>query len=419
MHLSEEWEHPHFVVLSLFVFLLSFFKSHIHKLKTYALAAALIPFALDFPDLANHGNLMLILGTSALLLNLFGLQLHDEFFRFYLRPVLPVIYIFAGFHKLNTDFFNRDVSCANDFFLRYVPLDAATFRSHWLALILPFGAVTWELSAALFLHLRRTQIWYLIFSAMLHGFLAFHHFADFGSLMLAMFYLWIPPALCHRLEIPRVKAYFIALFLTACFLPLIPLRFLSTETTFGLVGASLIGAFAVFMWGCIDFKNYKQFLFGVRIWMSPRQTLLPLFIAAFSITPYLGLRTSGNLTMFSNLKTEGERSNHFLLGNNPFKVFELQEDQIKFVQVNPEYGQDRNIWLKDYALPATELYKKTRAWKKQHAQVAAVYWYRGQLFETNDLAADHRWQTDSNLKINALWQDFRVIQTEGANRCRW
>ncbi len=420
MHLSEEWEYPYLTLLSVTCFLISFIKNKSQTLKLLALATGLIPFALDFPDLANHGNLMLMIGSALLLFMLFGKKPTDELCAFYLRPLLPLIYFFAGFHKLNLDFFNPEVSCANDFLLRFAsPAVSDALNQHGLSLFIPLFVIIWELSALVLLHVRRTQIWFLLVSTLLHGFFALHHFADFGSLMLALFYLWLPSSQLKPFNSAKAKTFFVVCFLIACLLPAEPLKFVTTETTFIFVGIFLLLAFTVFYWNSAELGNIPAVSVGVKIWESPKQLVLPLLLTAFTLTPYLGLRTSGNLTMFSNLKTEGTTSNHFLLRSNPIKIFQLQEDQIKFVQIDPLLGKERRLWLKDYALTATELYKKAKTWRNEGKKVSAVYWYRGELYATDDLAEDKKWQTDPYLKINALWLDFRMIQPDGLNRCRW
>ncbi len=420
MHLAEEWEYPYLTLLSGSCFLLSYLKIDNRSLQMLALASGLIPFALDFPDLANHGNLMLMIGSGLLLLMFNGEKPTDELCAYYLRPVLPFIYAFAGFHKLNADFFKTEVSCANDFMLRFSAAENADLiRQHWLAIVLPFAAAGWELSGLILLHIRKAQIWFLSGSALLHGFLALHHFADFGSLMLALFYLWIPAGLTSSMTGRKTKPAFTICFVIACFLPLDQLRFLSADRTFFLVGIFMLAGFVIYYRSTIDFKNIDALSSGAPIWNSPKQLLLPIILGAFSVSPYLGLRTSGNLTMFSNLKTEGPTSNHLLLTSNPFKIFALQEDLIKFVQIDPEHGTERRVWLKDYALPATELFKKAKLWREKKIKVPAVYWYNGELLETSDLAKDERWQQDPNLRFNAQWLDFRVVQPIGPNKCRW
>ena len=78
---------------------------------------------------------------------------------------------------------------------------------------------------------------------------------------------------------------------------------------------------------------------GVKIWF-PKSiwsvSAISLFVV-FVMSPYLGLRTAGCLTMFSNLRTEGQTSNHLLLRNNPFKFFNYQEDHIYIVDIDERW----------------------------------------------------------------------------------
>ncbi len=363
---------------------------------------------------------MFFMGSFVLVMMVFGKDLTDERAAFYFRPILPFIYFCAGFHKLNADFFDPTVSCANEFLHRVLnPELIRTLSQSAIAVIVPAAAVVWELSAMIFLHMRRTQIGFIVVSAVLHGVLSLYHFADFGSLMLALFFLWIPPATRKPFASTSAKTAFASMALAAFVLPTKVFSFLGTDVAFLLVGVCLLVAFAIVGVQSISFKPIESTCAGVRVWCSPKQLILPLLLIAFSASPYFGLRTSGNLTMFSNLKTEGQVSNHWLLPSNPLKMFSLQEDQVKFVQIDPKHGTERRVWLKDFALPATELYKKAQSWNDQGISVAATYWYRGELLQTDDLAADQRWQTDKYLQVHAKWLDFRMIQSEGPNQCRW
>ena len=46
---------------------------------------------------------------------------------------------------------------------------------------------------------------------------------------------------------------------------------------------------------------------------------------------YLGFRTAGNFTMFSNLRTEGTRSNYLLLARDPLKIGGYQANVVRFL----------------------------------------------------------------------------------------
>ena len=56
-------------------------------------------------------------------------------------------------------------------------------------------------------------------------------------------------------------------------------------------------------------------------------------VVFLGLTPYLGLMTTSNFSMFSNLRTEGVNSNHLLLSNNPLKIFNYQEDLVRVLNV--------------------------------------------------------------------------------------
>src|SRR4030095_15122896 len=90
---------------------------------------------------------------------------------------------------------------------------------------------------------------------------------------------------------------------------------------------------------------------------TPRWLLLfPLVLALHGLTSYLGLRTAGNFTMFSNLRTEGTSSNHLLLGSNPIKVWGYQEDVVRFMEIRHARGLEGN------SLPVVEFRKRINEW---------------------------------------------------------
>ncbi|MEL6263995.1 MAG: hypothetical protein AAFR12_23415, partial [Cyanobacteria bacterium J06626_6] len=79
-------------------------------------------------------------------------------------------------------------------------------------------------------------------------------------------------------------------------------------------------------------------------------------ILLFGLSPYLGLRTAGTFSMFSNLKTEGEYSNHFLLGQNQLKLWGYQEDVVEVLEIDDETARLGHKYrpLKGYKLPVVE-----------------------------------------------------------------
>jgi len=124
--------------------------------------------------------------------------------------------------------------------------------------------------------------------------------------------------------------------------------------------------------------------------------------------------------MFSNLRTEGAQSNHLLLRNNPLKVWDYQEDVVRFTAfddrlVPPSYqGQS----LVGQELPAVEFRKWIYGWTATGAVVPMTFVYQGQAYSTANIVTDPVWRTTERTWAMRL-MDFRLIQPEGPNHCRW
>lgn len=74
--------------------------------------------------------------------------------------------------------------------------------------------------------------------------------------------------------------------------------------------------------------------------------------------------------------------------------------------------------LEGNQLPAVEFRKLVYLWTRAGATVPMTFEYRGRIHSTEDIANDRVWRTGARNWEMALL-DFRSIQTEGRNRCRW
>ena len=138
--------------------------------------------------------------------------------------------------------------------------------------------------------------------------------------------------------------------------------------------------------------------------------LVLLFL--YGMTPYLGLRTTGTFTMFSNLRTEGTFSNHLLLRSNPLKVWGYQEDVVRLREIRD------GRWSEEKSLPVVEFRKRIYEWTQAGRTVPLVLEYRGETYSTEDIVKDPVWRTEKrNWEMMLL--DFRAIQPEGPNQCSW
>jgi hypothetical protein len=145
-----------------------------------------------------------------------------------------------------------------------------------------------------------------------------------------------------------------------------------------------------------------------------------LFLILYGMTPYLGLRTAGNFSMFSNLRTEGEVSNHLLLTNNPLKIWTYQEDVVHFIEIDDKLSKIGHKYrpLKGNKLPVVEFRKLIFQWKEDGRKIPLIFEHSGKIFKTDDIVNDPKWHIEK-YDWEMFLMDFRVIQAEGPNKCRW
>lgn len=149
--------------------------------------------------------------------------------------------------------------------------------------------------------------------------------------------------------------------------------------------------------------------------------VFPILILLFGMTPYLGLRTAGNFSMFSNLRTEGKTSNHLLLGSNPLKFWGYQEDVVHIIDIDDRYGDVIHHYdesPKGYELPVIEFRKWIYRWSEAGVKVPLTFTYRGRTHSTKDIMDDPVWRLDGRTWDMVL-MDFRVIAPGEPNYRRW
>ena len=468
-----------------------------------------------FPEVANHINLLiacnilLILGLAYSYVSRIGRKDFAAYFQFLLAPVrlmLIVTFSVAGFHKLNRDFFNPEVSCIGEFlgafrwtlaqpvfdraFLSYVPVVTVVsaiglpiawlvlrYRlarlSRWLLLgglaivvvtvplsvsfagdalslverhkgaIIVGAALTivfWQLIEGPLLLVRRLQAYILFFAFLIHLYLGMIGFVDFQSLALALILAFMPISVVdawnrqrsfsiggHKVD--RIHAYvalsLISGLLTGILLKLTPQ--LELVNMNAMQGTFFVSGVLIMVWPLV-----VGLLLGTREWRwngvpgfdarTPKFLyLLPLFLLLFGMTSHLGLRTAGNFSMFSNLRTEGAASNHLLFGSNPLKLWGYQEDTVQILELNDEEavaGHHYDEPLQGKSVQVIEFRKLVDVWGDAGMVVPITFEYQGQTITSQNIAADPDWRQD-RWTWEMILLDFRVIQPHGPNSCRW
>lgn len=300
----------------------------------------------------------------------------------------------------------------------------------WVAAVLAMSVVIilWEVVGGPLLAVPRFQAPVLAFSWSLHATLVLIGFVDFGAVALAMLFTFVPQNYWVLLSTPvrlpgtqlrvsRAKVYF-AICVVVGLVSGLERRFL---------GAILFEIAAmVFLWPVVAAavgRGPRPVWGGVPITAARTPAWLfvfPVLLVIHGFTSYLGLRTAGNFSMFSNLRTEGPVSNHLLLSGNPLKLWGYQEDVVRFIAIDDERAEIGFKYqpLQGNALPVVEFRKLIRKWTRAGMSVPMTIEYWGQVYRTDDITRDPHWRfqgTDWEMRL----LDFRVIQGGGANGCRW
>jgi hypothetical protein len=288
--------------------------------------------------------------------------------------------------------------------------------------------ILWELVGGFLLTIPKFQAPMLLVFGTMHAVLAVIGYDDFSALAFSLLFTFVPPSYYQvldsyanlrllRLRIHRAHAYFMINLLGAIFSVglLYGTHILYLQRVSGL---AFVFAALVFTWPILStaFSSSGRPVWGgvpvLNRHMPKFMFVFLVLLFLYGMTPYLGLRTTGNFTMFSNLRTEGTSSNHLLLTSNPLKVWGYEEDVVRIV----ENRQAR--WLEGESLPVVEFRKRIYEWTRAGRTVPLVLEYGGETYSTEDIVKDPVWRTEKrNWEMMLL--DFRAIQLEGPNQCKW
>jgi hypothetical protein len=321
-------------------------------------------------------------------------------------------------------------------FLPLVDTGLITSAKYLFVFVIAVIVLCWQLVEAPLLLTRRFQWFALCLCLLVHAQLAMIELVDFQSLGIALLMTFMPVAVLEAwnrrrmvsllgISMHRVHAYFL-LNLIAGLVHGVNHHVHEFINSTVVSGVLFNIALLTLLWPIlIDlFSRDRTWLWdGVRV--LNRQTpgflyILPLALVLFGLTSHFGLRTAGNFSMFSNLRTEGERSNHLLFGSNPLKFASYQEDVVKVHEIDDELASIGYQYkpLVGMLLPVVEFKKLIVLWREAGRVVPMRFEYQGKTYATENVVQEPDWQVDGfDWEMRLL--DFRVIQPEGPNRCRW
>lgn len=261
------------------------------------------------------------------------------------EPFLRVIFLLgygaAAISKLNTGFFDYTISCANS-------LAVEVFT--WLPFQIPFTTFAWlpylvaatELFVFIGLIFKVTRPWAIALAAVFHLALSLNPTSAaiaFNPALYSMLVLFLNPSATqtltfkfrefthHRNRLTSIALLSsIALLATFIFFKLFPLAKYMMIPSFTLRILYSLAMVVILIYGSLKFRKSE---------LETRGLAIPSFFAAITVavivlnaaSPYLGGKTGATFTMFSNLRVEGGKSNHFFIPRLP--VESAQDDLVE------------------------------------------------------------------------------------------
>lgn len=347
-----------------FLTLAAFFAIFRPSLTSFLLLIALQIFdaAFRMPFTTNHWiftafvNVTILHALIYLMFRNKSFQVEEgEFFKLFaplVRIEVIILYFFAVFHKLNAGFFAPATSCATDLLRaqnlgHIIPLTGELFTANaYLTLII-------ELSIPVLLCIRQTRIAGVLVGVIFHCILSYssyNAFFDFSSLMFAVYFVFLPPgfSLTAYRGFQGLRAFRTVTFRefswsSVAYLSVIIVLCLGVFYLLNKRLDTYRSVHLYFFWtvysllftGCIIsfllarkyFKQTREFSFRTAHWSL---LLIPVIVFVNGTFPYLGLKTENSYAMFSNLRTEGGKSNHFIVPVSA-QIFNYQNEVVQIV----------------------------------------------------------------------------------------
>jgi hypothetical protein len=286
-----------------------------------------------------------------------------------MRGCVLLLYAFAALAKLNAGFLDPELGCGAVMYRRLAIVPFLP-RAPWAAQGATWGALVVELALPLLLLFRATRLAGVLLAVPFHGVLAAAGHVPFSAYALMLLTAFLPEDFAERLRAcrdasPRLlrwSALIASLAGRPWAFPALLASWLATVVTptsrwiptanrefdeglllpFGL----WLGATSTLL--ALALRRPRRYVFGA---LRPRHPLLALgpgLVLLNGIQPYLGLKTGGSFTMYSNLQTEGTGWNHMLLPR-ALKRFALQDDLVRVVDSSDqrlrETARDGSSWV--------------------------------------------------------------------------
>jgi len=371
-----------------------------------------------FPRQANHCNLILFFDFFLILIffkNIFNAsEISFKKHQLTIKIAIICIYFYAGFHKLNYDFFNTQTSCSKHllqktlYFISGYDLEIPSIVTLFFAIvtlfieiILPFGLL-----------FKKTEKYVVVLCVFFHGFLGLSFFSDFSSF--AAFLLIF--CTINLTSISKKLALFIRIYIGFVLLSIVTellvMKYKIIHNRFIFVSSLL------FVIGWFNFFYYylKHYNSGFTLSYISKKSIIfcVVFLSIWSLKTYLGFGNLANLTMFSNLTTEISRSNHLFINTKKTKLLNFEEDTVKIIAVCKDLKYEK---LEGFLLPMVEFKYKIKEWTNhfEGKKLSATIVYNNKTFIIDDLKES----IYNEQKWYYKYLYYRKIQTKESIECYW
>lgn len=328
-----------------------------------------------------------------------------------------ILYFFAVFHKLNSGFFDPAASCATELLKAQnvglvLPLNEALFVFN------AYFTLTIELLIPLLLCFRATRIAGVVLGVVFHCILSYstyNAFFDFSSVMFAVYFVFLASDFSQFVyrTFQRIKETGKA---SMRDFSIRRLLYIAAFSTIGLGVFYLLNkqldsyqrVHLYFFWTAYSLF-FVAFLVGYMLRRSndasapPTHSfrivhasllIVPLVVFLNGTLPYIGLKTENSYAMFSNLRTEGGKTNHFVIPASA-QLFGYQKDVVEIVSSTDTYL--RQLAEQNLALTLFEF----RSYVHERRPVRVEYLLNGEkkIFQRGD-----------NASLQALGRNPYVLQ---------
>jgi hypothetical protein len=318
------------------------------------------------------------------------------------RIELLVLYFFVVFHKLNSGFFNAEHSCGSFMYLRLAREYPFLPTGNWVRWSIIFLTILIEATIPIMLAVRRFRLAGLWMAFIFHFALAMDPgdvVFNFSAILIALFVLFLPeesaPVIVETvtagrdrvlsaLRAPRAVAKAGAFAVVAplaavlIFRDGIPtgLTFEASRAMWVVYAAAILGLFvATLRTARLDWPSARALVTAG----TPGLLIIPAVLVVNGLLPYLGLKTETSFAMYSNLHTEGGRTNHWLMSPK-LQVWDFQRDlvRIRRTSVNPI----QRLANRGYSWPYYEF-----KWMMQaHPDASVTYEHNGKVHRVRRVA---------------------------------